>query len=126
MPPIAFPSGEFWDKVSTQTARRGFEVYSQIMSACHNISHVKLKYLENTLLTTKELEDYMQDKTVDEGLPCRDYDLGFTRSRRTRYLCREDGLESRQLSKFDAMEANNGVVPPEVCDLVNRFTFGYT
>lgn len=62
----------------------------------------------------------MQSKTVDEGMPTRDYDLGQTRSRRTRQLCREDALESRAVSKEDAKLANNGVVPPEVCDIVNR------
>jgi len=47
----------FWDRVSVQTARRGWQVWKNVASQCHNLSHVKLKYLENKLLTTAELEE---------------------------------------------------------------------
>jgi len=66
---VNFPTNMFWDRVSVQTARRGWEVWKTVTQQCHNMSNVRLKYLENRLLTTEELEEYMKSKTIVEGLP---------------------------------------------------------
>lgn len=43
VPYVNFPTGMFWDRVSVQTARRGWEVWKNVTQTCHNLSHVKLK-----------------------------------------------------------------------------------
>jgi len=83
VPYVQFPTNMFWDRVSVQTARRGWQVWKTVTSQCHNLSHVRLKYLEKRLLTTEELETYMKSKTITEGLPHR---FGYSGYNRRRYL----------------------------------------
>lgn len=47
--------------------------------------------------------------------------MGFDRTNKKRYLCKEDGLESNLVDKETAIEMNGGALPPDIVDLMFRF-----
>jgi ubiquinol-cytochrome c reductase cytochrome c1 subunit len=58
---IGWPFDGFFGKIDRQAAQRGFQVYKEVCSACHAMSHLSYRNLKNIGFSDEEIKEIAQN-----------------------------------------------------------------
>lgn len=89
------------------SARRGYQVYKQVCSACHSLQYVKYRELVGALMTEEEAKAEAAEVQVTDG-PDDEGNM-FQRPGKL-----SDGLPRPYPNEEAARAANNGAYPPDL------------
>jgi len=103
---------KLWKSYDHNALRRGFQVYSQIGSACHSMKYVYYRQLVNVAYTEKEMKEIAAEHDDYAGPPDDTGDVG------TRAGTLTDRLWAPYKNEKEARYSNSGALPPDLSLIV--------
>ena len=107
---IVWPFDGMQGKVDKQAAQRGFQVYSQVCSACHSLDMVTYRSLEKLGFSEAEVKAIASQKQVED-----ENDSGERYMRPAKPF---DHLVAPYANEKASRAANNGAYPPDLSLIV--------
>lgn len=108
---MQWPFEGIFGSVDRQAAQRGFQVYKEVCSACHGLTHLSYRNLKDIGFSDEEIQEIARNYTIKDGP--NDAGEMFDRP-----MIASDKFAKPYPNEAAARNANNGAFPPDLSLIV--------